>query len=42
MGSGKYAGISGAWTYVGHSQEFKTTEGSIAQYAPIKGSYKVP
>lgn len=41
-GTGRYAGISGGWTLVVHSPEFKTAEGSYAQYGPMKGSYKLP
>ena len=41
-GTGKYAGISGGWSFVGHSSEFKTPEGTYVQHGPIKGSYKLP
>ena len=41
-GTGKYAGISGGWSFVGHSSEFKTPDGTYVQYGPIKGSYKLP
>ena len=42
-GTGKYAGISGGWTFVGHSQEFRTAtpESTFVQNAPIQGSYKI-
>jgi hypothetical protein len=42
-GTGKYSGISGTFTYVAHSSEFKTAEkGTFAQYTLTKGSYKLP
>jgi hypothetical protein len=41
-GTGKYAGISGGWSAIAHSPEFKAPEGRYVQYGPIKGSYKLP
>jgi hypothetical protein len=41
-GTGKYAGISGGWSGICHSSEFKASEGRYAQYCSIKGSYKLP
>jgi hypothetical protein len=41
-GTGKYAGISGGWSIIGHSGEFKAPEGRYVQYASYKGSYKLP
>jgi len=42
-GTGKFAGISGGWTGVFHSPEFRTTaDGSVAEYGSHKGSYKLP
>jgi hypothetical protein len=42
-GTGKYAGISGVWTAVCHSGEFKTAaKGTYAQLCNIQGSYKLP
>ena len=41
-GTGKYAGISGEWSGICHSSEFKASEGRYAQYCSIKGSYKLP
>jgi hypothetical protein len=42
-GTGKYAGISGSYTFVVHSGEFKpTAEGTYFNYAPTQGSYKLP
>jgi hypothetical protein len=42
-GTGKYAGISGGWTFVGHVPEFRTAapESTYVQYGPIQGSYKI-
>ena len=38
-GTGKYAGISGSWTFVGHGPQFRTaTEGTYVPYGPIQGS----
>lgn len=42
MGTGKYAGITGSWTFVVHTSEFKMPEGSYVQYSLLKGSYKLP
>ena len=43
MGTGRYAGISGGWTLLAHSPEFKTAEGSYVQYGTSsQGSYKLP
>ena len=42
-GTGKYAGISGNWAFVGHSPEFRAAaEGTDVQYGPVQGSYKLP
>jgi len=42
-GTGKYAGISGSWTFEGHSPEFRTAaEGTYVQYGSLQGSYKLP
>jgi hypothetical protein len=42
-GSGKYAGITGIYTYVVHSPEFRAaTEGTYLNYSPGEGSYKLP
>jgi hypothetical protein len=42
-GTGKYVGISGDFTFVGHGPEFKTAgEGTYAQYGTGQGSYKLP
>ena len=41
-GTGKYAGISGGWSSINHSPEFKAPEGRYVQYASLKGSYKLP
>ncbi len=42
-GTGKYAGISGSFAFVGHGPEFRTAaEGTYAQYGTIQGSYKLP
>ena len=42
-GTGKYAGISGGWTMVGHVPEFRTAvpESTYVQYGPIQGGYKI-
>jgi hypothetical protein len=41
-GTGKYAGISGSWTSVGHAPEFRTAaESNYVQYGPLQGSYKI-
>jgi hypothetical protein len=42
-GTGKYAGISGGWTFVGHSPEFRTAapESTYVQYGSLQGSYKI-
>lgn len=42
MGTGKYAGISGRWTYTSHGSEFKTPEGEFLNYGAVEGSYKLP
>jgi hypothetical protein len=43
MGTGKYAGITGATTYVGHSPDFRTAvAGTIVENGPLQGSYKLP
>lgn len=42
-GTGKYAGITGGWTFEGHVPEFRTAvEGTHAQNGPFHGSYKLP
>jgi hypothetical protein len=42
-GTGKYAGISGGWGFVGHNPEFRTAaEGTEVQYTTFQGSYKLP
>ena len=42
-GTGKYAGISGGWTFVVHGPEFRTaTEGTYVTYGPLQGSYRLP
>ena len=41
-GTGKYAGISGGWSFIAHGSEFKAPEGRYAQYGSVKGSYKLP
>jgi hypothetical protein len=42
-GTGKFAGISGGWTYVAHVNEFRTAvEGTYALPIPFQGSYKLP
>jgi hypothetical protein len=42
-GTGKYAGISGSWKYVGHGPEFRTAaEGTYVEYGNLQGSYKLP
>ena len=39
-GTGKYAGISGGFTYVGHSPEFRAAaEGAFVDYITLEGSY---
>jgi hypothetical protein len=40
-GTGKYAGVNGSFTLV-HHQEFRTAEGTFAQYIAMQGSYKLP
>jgi hypothetical protein len=42
-GTGKYAGVSGGWTMVGHVPEFRTAvpESTYVQYGPLQGSYKI-
>jgi hypothetical protein len=41
-GTGKYAGISGGWTFVGHAPEFRTAaQGTHVQYGSLQGSYKI-
>jgi hypothetical protein len=41
--TGKYAGISGGFTFVNHSPEFKTAaDGTYVQYGTSEGSYKLP
>ena len=42
-GTGKYAGISGSWTFVGHAPEFRTAapESTFVQNGPMQGSYKI-
>ena len=41
-GTGKYTGISGNWTYVGHGPEFRTaSEGTYFSYTTNQGSYKL-
>jgi hypothetical protein len=42
-GTGKYAGISGSWTSVGHLPEFRTAapESTYVQNGPMQGSYKI-
>jgi hypothetical protein len=42
-GTGKYAGISGGWTVVLHSPDFRTAaEGTYVQYSEIQAKYKLP
>ena len=42
-GTGRFAGISGEFTYVAHVNEFRTAaEGTYAVYATFQGSYKLP
>ena len=42
-GTGKYAGISGSWTFVGHGPEFRTAaDGTYVQFGNMEGSYKLP
>jgi hypothetical protein len=42
-GTGKYAGISGGWTFTLYQSEFKTpAAGTWVQYGTLKGSYKLP
>jgi hypothetical protein len=42
-GTGKYAGISGGFAFVGHGPDFRTAaEGTYAQYGTAEGSYKLP
>jgi hypothetical protein len=41
-GTGKYAGISGEWSFIARGPEFKAPEGQYVQYGPIKGNYKLP
>jgi hypothetical protein len=42
-GTGKYAGISGNFKFVGHGPEFRTAaEGTSVQYGTTQGSYKLP
>jgi hypothetical protein len=42
-GSGKYAGITGIYTWVVHAPEFRAaTEGTYLNYSPGEGSYKLP
>ena len=42
-GTGKYAGISGGWTFVVHGPEFRTAaEGTYVTYGPLQGGYRLP
>jgi hypothetical protein len=42
-GTGKFAGVSGGFTYVAHVNELRTAvEGTYAAYADLQGSYKLP
>jgi hypothetical protein len=42
-GTGKFAGISGGFTYVIHANEFRpATEGTFLNYSTLEGSYKIP
>ena len=41
-GTGKYAGISGGWSFIAQDSEFKASEGRSVDYGPLKGSYKLP
>jgi hypothetical protein len=42
-GTGKYAGISGGWTYVIHVNEFRpATEGTFLNYVTFQAHYKLP
>jgi hypothetical protein len=42
-GTGKFAGLSGSWTYVAHVNEFRTAvEGTYALPITFQGSYKLP
>lgn len=43
MSTGKYRGISGGWTNVIHSNEFRpATEGTYFNYVTFQASYKLP
>jgi len=42
-GTGKYAGITGGYSFVNHGTDFRTAaEGTYVQYAAFQGSYKLP
>jgi hypothetical protein len=42
-GTGKYAGIRGAGTYVDYSAEFQPlAEGTIVSYLTFEGNYRTP
>jgi hypothetical protein len=42
-GTGKYSGIHGDWTFVGHSPEFRAeAEGTGVEFGPLQGRYKLP
>jgi hypothetical protein len=42
-GTGKYAGISGGFSYVIHGNEFRSAaEGTYVNYGTNQGSYKLP
>jgi hypothetical protein len=42
-GTGKFAGVSGGFTYEAHVNQFRTAvEGTYAAYATLQGSYKLP
>ena len=42
-GTGKFAGISGGFTYLGNPNEFRTgVEGTYAFHATLQGTYKLP
>jgi hypothetical protein len=42
-GTGKFAGITGAGTYINHANEFRTAAaGTFVNYIAVKGTYKLP
>ena len=42
VGTGKFAGISGGFTYVGHNDLRTAVEGTYAFHADFQGGYKLP